>query len=214
MVADSAIMEGEQANCRAIDAIKNYLTVVAPFDGIITERNVHPGALVGPGVKTDDKAMLVLEQEDKLRLIVSIPEVFSNQIDRNTLVSFRVGAIPGQEFKGRINRSSGSLNMKFRSETVEIDVENKGHQFKPGMFAEVLLPARRLTPALIVPRSAVVTSTERKYVIAVVDGKTRWVDVQEGNAQDDSVEVFGLLAVGNQVIKHGTDEIKEGQLVE
>jgi RND family efflux transporter MFP subunit len=214
MVADSAIAEGEQANCRAIDAIKNYLTVTAPFDGVITERNVHPGALVGPGLKTDERAMLVLEQEDKLRLVVSIPEVYTSQIGRNTAVIFRTGAVPGQEFKGRISRSSGSLNLRFRSETVEIDVDNKGHLFKPGMFAEISLPARRPTAAMVVPRSAVVTSTERKYVIVVVDGKTKWVDVQEGNVQDDSVEIFGSVAAGDRVIQHATDEIKEGVVVD
>ncbi|HSC37698.1 MAG TPA: efflux RND transporter periplasmic adaptor subunit, partial [Chitinophagaceae bacterium] len=108
MMADSAMAEGEIANYRGLEATKNYLIVQAPFDGVITERNVHPGALVGPNLKTDDKPMLVLEEEAKLRLVVNIPEVFSNQLAGRSAISFKVSTLPGQVFTGTVSRSSGS----------------------------------------------------------------------------------------------------------
>jgi RND family efflux transporter MFP subunit len=210
MLADSSIMEGEQANCRAIEAIKGYLTVTAPFDGVISERNVHPGALVGPGSRNDDKPMLLLEQESKLRLVVNIPEAYSNQIRPDASITFRVNALPGKTFQGKVSRSAGSLNMKYRSETIEIDQDNRQRLLKPGMFAEVILPVRRTGESLSVPATAIVTSTERKYVILVEEGKTKWVDIQQGNTEGDVVEIFGAVKAGNNVLKNATDEIKEG----
>jgi RND family efflux transporter MFP subunit len=210
MMADSAMSEGEMANYRGLDATRNYLVVQAPFDGVITERNVHPGALVGPNLKTDDKPMLVLEEQNKLRLVVNIPEVYSNELSDKSVISFQVSTLPGKIFKGTISRSSGSLNSRYRSEAVEIDVNNAQRLLKPGMYAEVILPIERKQPSLVVLKSAIVTSTERKYVICVKEGKSEWVDVQEGNTRNDSTEIFGELHAGDKVITNATDQIKNG----
>lgn len=210
MLADSALMNSEQANFRAQEVNRSYLTVTAPFDGVITERNIHPGALVGPDTKVDDKPMLMLEQEDKLRLILQIPEVYSAQLSQQSEVTFDVNAIPGQHFQGTIARQAGTLNDKFRSEAVEIDVQNAHHLLKAGMYTEVLLPLNGSAQAMLVPSGAIVMSTERKYVIAVKDHHTKWVDIEEGNHHNDSTEVFGQLQAGDQVIANATDEIKDG----
>ena len=210
MDADNSLVESEQSNVKGIEAMINYLTVTAPFDGVISERNIHPGALVGPTIKTDDKAMMTLEQESKLRLVVNVPEIYINQISKSTVINFHVSTLPGKNFQGNISRSSGSLNTKFRSEAVEIDVDNSQNLLKPGMFAEVILPIKRTTPTLVVPKSAIVTSTERKYIIIAKDGKTKWIDVQEGNSRNDSTEVFGNLSRQDKVVLKANDEIKEG----
>jgi RND family efflux transporter MFP subunit len=210
MTADSAIMNSELANFRALEATRSYLTVTAPFDGVITERNVHPGALVGPGTKPDGGAMLMLEQEDRLRLVVQVPEVYSAQLSGARQVSFHVNALPGKVFAGAISRQAGSLNDRYRSEAVEVDVQNAQHLLKPGMYAEITIPVTGSVQAMVVPGSAIVTSTEKKYVVAVREGYTRWIDVQEGNHHSDSSEVFGSLMPGDKVIVHANDEIKEG----
>lgn len=210
MLADSALMNSEQANFRAQEVNLSYLIVTAPFDGVITERNIHPGALIGPDTKVDDKPMLLLEQEDKLRLILQVPEMYSAQLADKSSIAFEVNAIRGQTFQGTISRQAGALNDKYRSEAVEIDVQNANRLLKAGMYAEVLLPLKGSAQALLVPSSAVVTSTERKYVIVVKDNYTRWVDVEEGNHHNDSTEVFGQLHVNDQVVAVATDEIKEG----
>ena len=214
MIADSATAQGEMAGYKALEAMKNYLTVTAPFDGVITERNVHPGALVGPNLKADDKPMLVLQQENKLRLVVDVPELYSNQLTEHTVVSFRVSTLPGKIFRGVISRSAGSLNMKYRSEAIEVDVKNDDKLLKPGMYAEVELPVQRNTHSLVVPASAVVTSQEKKYVIAVDQGKTHWVDVATGNSKNDSTEVFGNLQAHDKIIVNANDEIRDGAPVQ
>ncbi|QHS58689.1 efflux RND transporter periplasmic adaptor subunit [Chitinophaga agri] len=210
MEADSAIMNAELANFRALEATRSYLTVTAPFDGVITERNIHPGALVGPVTKLEGGPMLMLEQEDRLRLVVQVPEVYSAQLSDSRQVSFHVNALPGRNFTGNISRQAGSLSDRYRSEAVEVDVVNSQHLLKPGMYAEMSIPVTGSVQAMVVPASAIVTSTEKKYVVAVREGKTRWIDVQEGNHHSDSSEVFGNLKPGEKVILNANDEIKEG----
>jgi len=209
MQADAATAQGEQANYKAQQDMQAYLTVNAPFDGVITERNVHPGALAGPGTQ-GAKPMLVLQQQSKLRLVVNIPEQYSAQINNGDLVHFKVNALPGQDFKGTVSRSSGNLSSNFRSETIEVDVPNSGNTFKPGMYAEVVLPVGGSVNAYVVPKSAVVTTTEHKYVIANRDGKAQIVDVTLGNEHSDSTEVFGSLHTGDVIVTNGSYQVKEG----
>jgi membrane fusion protein (multidrug efflux system) len=211
MMADSATGQGEMANYKALEVTKSYLTVTAPFEGVISERNVHPGALVGPNLKTEDRPMLVLQQENKLRLVIDVPELYSNQLTAHTVISFRVSTLPGKVFQGPISRSAGALNMRYRSEAVEVDVNNTQGLLKPGMYAEVILPVKRSSSSLIVPASAIVTSQEKKYVIAVDQGKTHWVDIATGNSRNDSTEVFGNLQLHDKVIVNANDEIRNGE---
>jgi multidrug efflux pump subunit AcrA (membrane-fusion protein) len=121
-----------------------------------------------------------------------------------------VNALPGKSFSGGISRQAGSLNDRYRSEAVEVDVQNAGHLLKPGMYAEITIPVTGSVHAMVVPGSAIVTSTEKKYVVAVREGYTHWIDVQEGNHHSDSAEVFGSLTPGDKVVIHANDEIKEG----
>lgn len=209
MMADSAYTLGEEANFRALTKIRDYLTVRAPFDGVITERNVHPGTLVGSGAKME-RPMLVLQQHSRLRLVVDIPESYSVGLTSGKTVSYTVSAFPGQVFQGKISRRSGDLNDQFRSETVEIDVPNKKNTFKSGMFAEVILDTQGSPDALSVPTSAVITSTERQYVICVENGQTRFVDVRRGQQSGERVEVFGRLTPESQIIVNAREDIKEG----
>jgi membrane fusion protein, multidrug efflux system len=213
MMADSASTQGEIANYKALEATKDYLAVTAPFDGVITERNVHPGALVGPAQKAEDKPMLVLEQQNKLRLVIDVPEVYSNQLSGRSTIRFQVSTLPGKTFEGIISRSAGSLNMKYRSEAIEVDVNNSDRLLKPGMYAEVELPVSRSTNSLIVPMSAIVTSQEKRYVIRVRDEKAHWIDITEGNTRNDSAEIFGDLHLHDKIIVNATDEIRDGSSI-
>jgi multidrug efflux pump subunit AcrA (membrane-fusion protein) len=103
--------------------------------------------------------------------------------------------------------------MQFRSERVELDVYNPDNQLAPGMYADVLFDTQGVPNSLTVPRSAVVTSTERKYVLVVRQGKVVKIDVRTGNENATSIEVIGELKAGEKVIVNADDEIKEGTAV-
>lgn len=214
MMADSASAMGEQANLAALTQIKSYLTVRAPFDGIITERNVHPGALVGAGLKQTGP-MLNLQQQDRLRLVVDVPENYSLGLKKGKPVTYHINAMPGENFKGTISRRSGNMNLKFRSETVEIDVSNASRRIKPGMFAEVsLMPEATEGGALTVPSTAVVASTERQYVIRVdTAGNAEFVDVRTGQKSSNVTEVFGNLRKGDKIVVNARNDLRQGMRV-
>lgn len=210
--ADDAKVMAEKSNVDVMNNIKSYLVITAPFDGIITQRNISAGALVGPGSKTSDQPMLVLQHLQKLRLEVFVPEAYVDQVDLQRPVSFVFNSMPQQEHRGRISRSANALT-GLRSEAVEIDIQNDRQLFKPGMYAEVKVPLLSQAKSLLVPNSAIVRSTERQYVITVKDHKAHIVDVREGLKAKDATEVFGNLAGGDEVLLHATDEIREGTVV-
>jgi membrane fusion protein (multidrug efflux system) len=207
--ADSALSNAEKANWQMQLTMMGYLRVTAPFSGVITQRNVHPGALVSAEGK-DNKPMLELKEVDHLRLQVDIPESVAGSLGTKDSIAFFLSAFPGKRFTGRISRVSMNINMQFRSERVELDVYNKEETLTPGMYADVLFDSKGNPNALAVPKSAVVTSTERKYVIVVRDGKTVKVNVSTGNESSDKVEIVGAVQPGEEVIANANDEIKEG----
>jgi membrane fusion protein (multidrug efflux system) len=208
MKADEAIANSERSNVASVRTMQGYLNIYAPFDGMIVQRNVSPGALVAPG-KATDQPMLVLQDIRKMRLEVYIPEDYVDKVDLDKPVTFIFNAMPGDEHTARISRSANALG-SMRSEAIEIDVENPKQILKPGMYAEVKIPMLSGAKSLLVPNSAIVRSTEREYVVAARDGKAVLVGVKEGLASHDSTEVFGSLKANDRVLLHASDEIKDG----
>ena len=210
--ADSALSNAENANWQEQLAILGYLKVTAPFDGVISERNVHPGALVSAEAH-DSHPMLDLREIDHLRLQVDIPEGIAGGLQSTDTISFYLSAYPGKKMLGRIARKSQLVNSQFRAERMELDVYNHDGKLAPGMYAEVLFDSRGNTEGFTVPRSAVVTSTERKYVIAVQNGKATRVDVATGNESVDKVEISGDLQPGEKIVRKASDDVQEGLVI-
>ncbi|WP_316831479.1 efflux RND transporter periplasmic adaptor subunit [Pedobacter aquatilis] len=209
MRGDKAIAEAERSNVSSVRTMQDYLKVYAPFDGVIVDRNVSPGALVSAG-KNSDLPMLVLQDLTHMRLEVSIPEDYVDKVDLEQQVSFHFNALPGEQRKAKISRSANSLG-NMRQETVEIDVANQDNRLKAGMYAEVEIPLKSGATSLLVPNSAIVRSTERKYIVGIKDGKAHLIDIKEGMKGNDLTEVFGQLKAGESIISPANDEIKEGE---
>jgi membrane fusion protein (multidrug efflux system) len=209
-----AIEESAKAARSAVQVLKDmesYLRVTAPFSGIITERDIHPGALVGPGANSPP--MFQLEQNSRLRLVVAVPEIDVSGIEQGARVTFTVPAYPGETFIAPVARIAHSIDAKTRSMAVELDVANGGVRLAPGMYPTVLWPVRRSKPTLFVPATSVVTTTERTFVIRVRNGRAEWVNVSRGAPDGELVEVFGPLEAGDVVVRRGSDELREGARV-
>jgi membrane fusion protein, multidrug efflux system len=200
------VVEADRARLRATEQNLAYLKIAAPFDGVITERNVHEGSIVGP---SSAQPIVRIQEIARLRLVVHLPESAVGGITSGDKVKFTVPAYPLDVFTGAVAREASSLDPKMRTMPVELDVENAAKKLKPGMYAEVHWEFRRPTESLFVPASAVVTTTERRFVIRVADGETQWVDVRVGQTLGSQVEVFGNLSPGDQVALRGTDELRE-----
>lgn len=155
--AESAV-RGVQAAVQAMKQSEAYLNVTAPFSGVITERHVHPGALVGPG-NGSAGPMLELEQVSRLRLVVGVPEASVASVRRGARVPFSLPAYPGRTFTGTVARIDRSLDPKTRTMAVELDVANPRNELSPGMYPQVSWPAGRAGDSLLVPPTAIVTTT-------------------------------------------------------
>jgi len=196
-----------EAAVRAQKDLEAYLRITAPFDGMITERLVHPGALVGPGA---DPVLVVLEQLSHLRLTTAVPEQEVGAIVPGARVEFKVPAWPDRTYSGTVARIAHALDPKTRTMPVELDVVNRDGTLAPGMYPTVKWPVRRTRPALFVPRTAVVVTSERTFVVRENNARAEWVNVTRGVTDGDLVEVMGNLKTGDMVVKRATDEIREG----
>jgi len=214
--AQALVRSRQRASAAAESAVKalrvmlTYLKISAPFDGVVTERLVHPGALVGPG---SDSALLVVQQVSHLRVVVPVPEEYVGAIVRGASVAFTAPAYPGRTFSGKIARVADALDPKTRSMPVELDYVNHDGALAPGMYPSVKWPVRSVGAELWVPKTAVVTTTERTFVVRGNGGRAEWVDVKKGAAEGDWVAVMGNLKAGDLVVKRATDEIREGTAV-
>jgi RND family efflux transporter MFP subunit len=200
-----------EASLRAVQDMKAYLRVTAPFDGVVTDRLVHPGALVGP---SSNVALMVIQQVSTLRLIVAVPEENVGSIAAGAKVAFRVPAYPNRMFSGTIARQSRVLDPKTRSMAVELDVANRDQALAPGMYPTVTWPVQNSQPALYVPKTSVVTTTERTFAVREKNGKAEWVDVRKGPAEGDLIQVIGGLHPGDRIVKRATDEMREGMALQ
>jgi len=191
--------------------LQSYLQIRAPFDGIVTERLVHPGALVGPGA---DPVLLVIQQISRLRLVVSVPEEYASGITKGVTTTFQVPAQRERTYTGTVARISHALDKSTRTMAVELDVANRDGTLSPGMYSTVKWPIRRSRPALFVPRTSVVTTTERVFVIRSRNSRAEWVDVRKGASDGELIEVLGDLKAGDLVVRRATDEIREGSTMQ
>ncbi|HEX9367410.1 MAG TPA: efflux RND transporter periplasmic adaptor subunit [Vicinamibacterales bacterium] len=198
-----------QESARSVRDMETYLRITAPFDGIVTERSVHQGSLVGPTTPP----LLRVQQVARLRLVVALPEDAVADTRQGQGATFTVPAFPGETFSGKVARVSHALDAKTRTMPVELDVSNVGNKLAPGMFANVAWTMRRTHPSLFVPPSAIAATTERTFVVRVRNGQTEWVDVKRGATMGPLVEVFGDLHAGDQVAVRGTDELRIGSRV-
>ena len=212
-VAEAA-MKADQARLDSLRAMEQYLAITAPFDGTVVERDVHPGALVGPQGGSSATPLLRIEQIHKLRLTVSVPESLVGGIADGVPATFSVRSFPGVKFTGVTKRVAGSIDTKTRSMPVELDVDNADGRLAPGMFATVVWPVKRATPSIFVPPSSIAQSTERTFVVRVKDDKAEQVAVQRGISQGELVEVFGALQPGDVIAKRGSEDLRNGMRVE
>jgi RND family efflux transporter MFP subunit len=210
--SDLANVDAAKSAYKEVAANLNYLEIRAPFDGVITARNVNRGAYVGPGGKGSDP-LLVLQDQKRLRLVVSVPELYTGGLNDKNEVDFTVAALPNQKFTAKVKRLAGALDEKLRSERVEMDVFNKDKKLLPHMYAEVNVPLPSRDSAFIVPKTAVVTSTEKVFVVKVADHRAVWVEVKKGFQSGDLMEVYGDLKSGDKVAKQASDEIRNGSVV-
>lgn len=213
MNSDKATLEASKALYREVADARNYLEIRAPFTGVISSRNINPGAYVGPSGKGSELPLFTLQEQRRLRLVVSVPEAFTSFFKPGDVVDFKVKSRSEEIFKASIKRHAGALDTRLRSERVEMDVVNNDKKLLPGMIADVTIPLEGNDSTFVVPKTAVVNSAEGVFVIRVDDKKANWVYVRPGRASNGKAEIFGPLSAGDKLVKRANEEIRNGSEV-
>jgi membrane fusion protein, multidrug efflux system len=208
--SDFAQWDAAKAQYREVANRRDYLEIRAPFNGVITTRNANPGAYVGPSGKGSEFPLFTLQEQKKLRLVIYVPEAYSGYLDQQDKVNFNVNAFPNEKFSAQVKRLAGALDARLRSQRIEMDVTNDKKRLLPGMVANVIIPLSTKDSTFILPKTAIVSSQERVFVIKVVNNKAEWVDIKKGRENDGKVEVFGDLSAGDLIVKQANEEVRNG----
>lgn len=210
MIADSSDYKAAVFAASSYKQIGGYLAITAPSNGIITKRNIDVGSFVG---NANEAPMFELDNNSTLRLRVAIPEIYTGASLLNNNGDLTTRSLPDKTFRIELARKAGSIDNETRSEIWEFKVPNPDHQLLPGSYSDVKLHFIRAQKSFVVPASTVVTTLERKFVIKVLDGTTKWVDVRAGFNMGDKQEIFGNLNEGDTLISKSSEELKEGKKI-
>lgn len=204
--SDSAAYRAAVANTSVSGQLNKYLRITAPFAGIVTDRNISKGALVGENMSVP---LFSIAQNSKLRLLVAIPEKHAASVNDDTKVSFTVAGLPGKVFQSTIARTSSVLRQSSRSMIVEFDVSNHP-DLNGGEYAQVKLKLQRPDSTYWVPASSVVNTQAGVFAVRSNDGIIERVPVIIGGRNKDRIEIFGELHTTDNIIKIGSEELTEG----
>lgn len=189
--------------------LQQYLRITAPFDGIITERNVSVGALAGTG---GNMPLFMMAQGNKLRLTLSLPEKHAASIKQDMPATFTVSSQPGKTFDAKLSRTSGLLDQQDRSLTLEFDVRNPAGELQGGDYAQVKLKLQRKNPSYWVNNKSVLNTQSGIYVLTMNNDEVKRIAVKEGIRLDTLTEVYGNIAPEDKIILKPSEEIKEGKI--
>ena len=212
------------ANLRRLLQLQEYKRVVAPFAGVITARNVDPGALVGTaggvsetlpaGSGSAPGSLFTIAQADTLSVYVTVPEDYAAAVATGKPAIVTVPSLPGDTLRGRVARTAGSLDAVARTLLTEVRVANPTGVFLPGMYADVQLTLGAGTPPLSVPATALVIRDGPPQVVIVdADSTVHYRTVNIARDHGSWVEVTGGLADGARIVVSPSEDLQEGARV-
>jgi RND family efflux transporter MFP subunit len=210
-VARSNIV-AQEAQLQVLKQQKVYQSVVAPFDGVITQRNVDVGALVQADAASGT-FLFALAHSDVIRIQLYVPQDDALGVSAGTEAVVRVPEMPGRDFPGKVARIADALQPGTRTLLTEIDVPNPDHALSPGMYCQVELKIPRTSPSMIVPSEAVIFNRNGLSVAVVEDGVVHLRNITSVRDLGTSVEASTGVKDGDRVIMNPQVDIAEGRKV-
>jgi RND family efflux transporter MFP subunit len=196
-----------------VETLHKYLTITAPFEGVVTKRYANVGAMIQAGTSSQAMPVVQLSQNNLLRLILPVPESSVGRVRVGETVDVRVPSL-GRTFPGRVARLAEKVLPSTRTMDTEVDVQNQTLTLIPGMYAEANLHIAESRGALAIPLDAVDRSTSAARAFVVAEGVIRIVPVTLGLETDQSVEILSGLKEGDTVVVGRHAGLREGQRVQ
>src|ERR1700742_2718992 len=204
-----AAIQSQEAQLLVLRQQKAYQQVVAPFDGVVTRRNIDVGSLVQADA-TSGTFMFTLTQSDVMRIRLYVPQDAAVGVKPGVDAVVRVPEIPDRRFIGKVTRIADALDPATRTLTTEIDVLNPDGALSPGTYCTVELKIPRRTPSLIVPAGAIVFDADGLHVLVVENGVAHSRKVTEIRDLGTEVEVSDGVKQGDQVVLSPPIDLEDG----
>jgi RND family efflux transporter MFP subunit len=203
-----------EANVSRLRSMQGFNRVVAPFDGVVTRRNIDVGDLVDAGNSGTGRALFSVAQIDPLRLYVYVPQAYANQVKVGDAVTVTLAERVGEQYQGTIARTARAIDTATRTMQVEIRVPNPQAALIAGSYVQVLLPIKGDNTGLVVPTNALLFRPAGSYV-AVVDGQghVRLSMVKLGTDFGTAVEVLSGLNSSDRIVVNPADSLSDGDIV-
>jgi RND family efflux transporter MFP subunit len=211
VAAQRSNIAAAEANLGRLDEMQRYRLVKAPFDGVITVRNVDTGALVNAG----NTLLFRIAQTGTLRTYINVPQTNASSITAGQAAQVTVSNLPGRRFMGTVARTANSLDPASRTMLVEIQVPNADGALLPGMYAQVDLSSARAVAPLLVPGDALIVRAGGTQVALVrPDHSVHFQKIQVGRDYGDRLEVLAGLREGDRIIPNPGDDVVEGARID
>jgi RND family efflux transporter MFP subunit len=209
--ATASAVKSAQANVQRLKELQSFEKVYAPFDGVVTARNIDTGQLITQGSSSE---LFHLQAIQTLRVYANLPQIYSANVKRGTKVDLTFAEYAGKTFQGTLVRTSDAIDPVSRTLVVEIDVDNRGGELLPGSLAQVHFKTPAAGPTFIVPASALIFRREGLRLGLVVDGDTsHLVPVVIGEDDGANVQIVSGINSGDKVIQDPPDSLIEGEKV-
>ncbi len=203
----------EEANRRRLQTLMQYATIKAPFDGVITVRNVDHGTFVRSAAEGATGALLRIEKTNRIRIVLEIPEVDSTYVRVGTEADVNIRASAQPQFTAAVTRIAGALKPETRSMRAEIDIDNRDGRFAPGMYAQVVLKLQSTERAMVIPSKAVRLLGRDTVVLVSNQGVADAKPVKIGYDDGIWAEILSGLHVGDLVITSAGGTVTAGTAV-
>ena len=213
--AGRATVNADEANVRRLLELQSFQKVYAPFDGVITVRNVDPGSLITAGSTTGTTELFTLAQVNILRIFVFVPQSYAPDIKVDQTADVSVRELPGRVFQGTVARTAGAIDATSRTLLTEVHVPNPDGLLLSGSYATVRFKVQRPNPSLLVPQSALLIDASGVRVAVVnADGTLHYQPVQIGRDFGNDVEVLSGVDTTNVLAAGLAANIAEGSRVD
>ena len=211
--AANANVQAQIANVRRLERMQAFEQVLAPFDGVVTERKVERGDLVTAG-SGSDRNLFTVAQANILRIRINVPQNYAVDLRRGQTAEILVRERPDRTFTGTVARTAESLNAGSRTLLAEIQVDNKDGQLLPGMYAQVKFSVPRTQNLVVVSADSLVVNSQGTRVVVVGQGnRAKYIPVTVGRDLGSDVEILSGIKGGELVIANPPDTLADGQQV-
>jgi RND family efflux transporter MFP subunit len=212
--AAEAGLKSRQANVERLTQLQGFERVVAPFDGVITARNIEVGDLVSAGSNNGSMSLFSIAQSNVLRVQVEVPQSAALSIKVGQQATLTVQERPGRRYVATVTRSAESIDVAARTMLTEVQVDNREGSLVPGMYGEVNFDITANHPSLIIPSTALVIDKNGMHVVSVsADGRVHFVAVDIGQDQGSQVEISQGLRGGETLVSNPSDLLSDGEKV-